>query len=223
MSRIILASASPRRKELLNQIGLVFEILSSDKEEITAKKKPQEVVQEFSYQKAKDVFSKIEKESEKKQENQQDAFDECKKEEVELQEEETGMEDLLVIGADTIVYYDGKVFGKPGSKQEAYDMIKVLQGNTHEVYTGVTLAWKTAGKLGTYTFFEKTEVVIYPMEKEEIISYVKSGEPMDKAGAYAIQGHFGAYIKEIRGEYNNVVGLPVGRLFQEMKKRKLLS
>ncbi len=206
MSRIILASASPRRKELLKQIGFTFEIRESKKEEITTKKKPQEVVQEFSYQKAKEVLEQIEKEAL-----------------VPALSKEMDEGNVLVIGADTIVYFDGEILGKPTSKQNAYDTIKALQGKTHEVYTGVTLAWKKDGKLGTFTFCEKTEVVVYPMEREEIITYVKSGEPMDKAGSYAIQGRFGAFIKEIRGEYNNVVGLPVGRLFQEMKNRNLLS
>ena len=96
--------------------------------------------------------------------------------------------------------------------------MKMLQGNTHQVYTGVTVLVKKKGKWEKYSFAECTDVTFYPVTDEEIHAYIKSGEPMDKAGSYGIQGNFGIYVKEIHGEYTNVVGLPVGRLFYELKK-----
>ena len=96
-------------------------------------------------------------------------------------------------------------------------MLSMIQGSAHQVYTGVTIL--VCGKGGAeVTFAERTDVQVYPMEESEIIAYVESGEPMDKAGAYGIQGKFAAYIKGIDGDYNNVVGLPIGRVYQELKK-----
>ena len=96
-------------------------------------------------------------------------------------------------------------------------MICLLQGRVHQVYTGVTIVWNGSCKKKV-TFAEQTDVSVYPMSEEEIYRYVESGEPMDKAGAYGIQGKFAAYISGIEGDYNNVVGLPVGRLYQELLK-----
>ena len=96
--------------------------------------------------------------------------------------------------------------------------MKMLQGNTHQVYTGVTVLERKAGKWMEHTFFESTDVTFYPVSREEIQDYIATGEPMDKAGSYGIQGLFGIYVKGICGDYNNVVGLPVARLFHEMKK-----
>ena len=99
-----------------------------------------------------------------------------------------------------------------------FKTLKMLQGNIHQVYTGVTVLIKKNGKWEDISFSESTDVSFYPVSDEEIRTYIASGEPMDKAGSYGIQGGFGIYVKEIRGEYTNVVGLPVGRLFYEMKK-----
>ena len=189
--KIYLASASPRRKELLKQVGISFKVVPSTVEEKVTKEKPDEVVEELSYQKAVDVCGKL---------------------------VEEGKEDFVVIGADTVVSAWGKILGKPSDKADAARMLKELQGGSHQVYTGVTLAWKYKDMEPMYaTFSECTDVTMYAMTDEEIQRYVDSGEPMDKAGAYAVQGGAAAYIKSIRGEYSNVVGLPVGRLFQEMK------
>jgi len=121
--------------------------------------------------------------------------------------------DILVIGADTIVSVDNKILGKPKTKQEAYEMLKTLSGRTHEVYTGVCFA--TNKKI--HTFNECTKVTFYEMTDNEIWSYVNTNDPMDKAGAYGIQGKCAIYIKEINGDYNNVVGLPISRLYHELK------
>ncbi len=194
--KIYLASASPRRKELLKQVGISFKVVPSTVEERITKEKPNEVVEELSYQKAVDVCGKLTAE---------------------------GKEDFVVVGADTVVSAWGKILGKPADKADAARMLKGLQGGSHQVYTGVTLAWKYKDMSPMYaTFFECTDVTMYTMTDEEIQRYVDSGEPMDKAGAYAIQGLCAAHIQGICGDYNNVVGLPVGRLCQELKKRGLL-
>lgn len=194
--KIYLASASPRRKELLRQVGLSFKVVPSTVEEKITKEKPDEVVEELSYQKAVDVCGRLAAE---------------------------GKEDFVVIGADTVVSAWGKILGKPSDKEEAARMLKDLQGGSHQVYKGVTLAWKYKDMAPMYaTFSECTDVTMYAMTVEEIQRYVDSGEPMDKAGAYAIQGLFAAHIQGICGDYNNVVGLPVGRLCQELKKRGLM-
>ena len=113
-----------------------------------------------------------------------------------------------------------QIMGKPKGKEDAVRMLSLLQGKTHQVYTGVTLliADGEESKPRRLSFHEKTEVTMYPMSREEICAYVESGEPMDKAGAYGIQGRCAAFIRGICGDYNNVVGLPVGRLYQELKE-----
>lgn len=193
MNKIILASASPRRRELLSQIGLEFEVRPGNMEEITKSRIPSQMVLELSEGKAMNVFAR-------------------------LSEEEQGT--FIVIGADTVVAFGDQIMGKPENDKRAVEMLSCLQGNTHQVYTGVTLVGhKRAGKeLFKVSFFEKTDVTMYPMSRTEIEAYVDTGEPMDKAGAYGIQGRCAAFIKEIRGDYNNVVGLPTGRLYQELKK-----
>lgn len=194
--KVYLASASPRRKELLKQVGISFRVMPSTVEEKITKEKPDEVVEELSYQKAVDVCGGLVAEKQ---------------------------EDFVVIGADTVVSAWGKILGKPADKEDAVRMLKELQGGSHQVYTGVTIAWKNRDISPMYaTFSECTDVTMYPMTEEEIRRYVDSGEPMDKAGAYAIQGRCAAYIQGICGDYNNVVGLPVGRVYQELKKRGLL-
>ncbi|NLL79294.1 MAG: septum formation protein Maf [Clostridiales bacterium] len=190
--RIILASGSPRRNELLKQIGLNFSVVPSTKEEVRSTDVPEKLVEELSYQKAMDVA---------------------------LKEEEGS----LVIGADTLVACDGQIMGKPEDEEQAAEMLRALSGSTHQVYTGVTVVIREGEDLEYFTFHEKTDVLVYPLSEWEIKSYVAGKEPMDKAGAYAIQGEFARHIKGICGDYNNVVGLPVARLYQELKKRGLLS
>jgi septum formation protein len=200
MSRIVLASASPRRKELLEQIGIEFEICPAKGEEKDTKTAPDEVVLELSKQKAEEVAAGIL------------LYNETHPELVTPQ-------DILVIGADTVVSHGGKILGKPKDEEDAKSMLKLLSGDIHSVYTGVTLVFiDKSGRTGEYAFFEKTDVEVYTLSEGEISGYIKSGEPMDKAGSYGIQGLFARYIKKIDGDYNNVVGLPVARLYQELKK-----
>ena len=185
MKRMILASGSPRRKELLQMLEVPFEVLVSDTKEVITKNEPAEVTKELSYQKAMAVAEQV--------------------------------EEGIIIGADTVVSIDGKILGKPADEEDAVSMLKKLQGNSHFVYTGVSLFVRENQAETKQTFFEKTEVVFYPMSEEEIKTYVQSKEPMDKAGAYAIQGLCAKFIKEIRGDYYNVVGMPISRLYQEVK------
>jgi septum formation protein len=190
--QIILGSASPRRRELLQQIGLEFTVITSDCEEHITKTIPAEVVQELSLMKAMDVFSKV---------NNTEA---------------------LVIGADTIVALEGTILGKPHSKENAISMLNHLQGKIHQVYTSVSLVWEEKGEVHTHTFYECTDVEVLPMTEEEIAYYVNLDTCMDKAGAYGIQNEFACYVKGIKGDYNNVVGLPIGRVYQELKQFSLL-
>lgn len=208
--RIILASASPRRRELLKQIGLEFETKVSNVEETAKATQPAALVEELSRQKSEAVLSEMEP---------------CE-------------ENVLIIGADTVVALDDKVLGKPADKEEAVKMLKLLAGREHQVYTGVTLLYRLGRKAGFdavrsendtrsdaapsgvlyRTFHEMTKVYFYSMSQEEIETYAATGDPMDKAGAYGIQGPFARFVRGIEGDYNNVVGLPVGRLYQEAKE-----
>lgn len=228
MKNLILASASPRRKELLEQIGLTFTVIPSHADEVITKTLPGEIVEELSRQKAEDIAKDI--------------------------------EDGIIIGSDTIVWQDGHVMGKPHSREEAWEMLRRIQGSTHSVFTGVTVLVKegreaasesgnvgeemeseqeTAEAKGTvkcHTFFCETKVYVYPMTEAETEGYLRAGEVMDradgrvwdtdnghqpewydKAGAYGIQGRFGAWVKGIEGDYNSVVGLPVSALWQVLK------
>lgn len=194
MKRIVLASASPRRRELLSQIGVEFEVKPADGEERIISTEPSKVVEELSGQKAMFTAKALEKENGHVPEG------------------------CIVLGADTIVSYEGRILGKPSDKEDAIQMLSMLQGNTHQVYTGVTVMKEKQGSWKSHTFFECTDVIFYPVTREEIVEYVNSGDPMDKAGSYGIQGVWGAYVKGIHGDYNNVVGLPVARLIYETKK-----
>lgn len=200
MSQIILASQSPRRKELLEQIGLEFEICPAKGEEVITKTIPEEVVMELSKQKAEEVAAMVSSYSE-------------------AHREITTPSDILVIGADTVVAYDGKILGKPKDEADAKAMLTMLSGNTHSVFTGVTLVLiDKSGRAGELVFYEKTDVKMHEMSEEEIDRYIATGEPMDKAGSYGIQGKCAIYIEKIDGDYNNVVGLPITRIYQELKK-----
>ena len=196
---IILASNSPRRKEILAQVGIPFTVQPSEKEEVITKTVPSEVVMELATMKAEDVASKVE-------------------------------EEAIIVGADTVVSVDGKILGKPKNEEDAKRMVESLAGKSHSVFTGVTIVRKEKSKgresgetkdgfeVKTVSFFEETKVWVYPMSKEEIHAYVATKEPMDKAGAYGIQGDFAKYIQGIEGDYYNVVGFPIGRFYQELKQ-----
>lgn len=197
--KIILASGSPRRRELLSQIGLSFTVRVSEADEHTEETKPEKLVCILSERKALAVWDELTEEEKK---------------------------ESILIGADTVVAVDDRILGKPADETEAFRMIELLQGRSHQVYTGVTILRQgglqpLADETNTCSiqkkqFFEKTDVLVYPMSEEEITAYVKTGEPLDKAGAYGIQGSFAAYIQGINGDYSNVIGLPVGRLYHEL-------
>ncbi len=189
----ILASASPRRRELLTQVGLTFEVMVSDADEnIEESLSPDELVKRLSLIKAAAV-----------------------KEELSAKGADG---DSAVIGADTVVFHKGEILGKPKDEEDAFRMLKSLSGDTHSVYTGVTIL------LGdeTITFANETKVVFDTISDEEIKRYIASKEPMDKAGAYGIQGQGGAFVTSIEGEYANVVGFPIGEFCHILRERKLL-
>ena len=119
-----------------------------------------------------------------------------------------------IVGADTVVFFQNRIFGKPKSFQEAFSMLSALSGNTHQVYTGVCLM--TAD--GCRTFYEKTDVTMYPADDRQLRDYISTGEPMDKAGSYGIQGLGAILVREIHGDYNNVVGLPVAAIWQRISQ-----
>lgn len=187
--QIVLASQSPRRKELLGKLNISYEVMPAKGEEKLYGDAPEKVVMNLASQKAKEVY--------------------------ELKTRNTGGTGLplLVIGADTIVVYEGQILGKPKDREEAQAMLHMLSGKTHQVYTGVCVVTETQ-----HCFYEKTDVTFAKLTDEEIEDYVDSGDSFDKAGGYGIQGDFAVYVKEIRGDYNNVVGLPVARLYQELKE-----
>lgn len=194
--KFILASASPRRKELLEQIGMKFEVRVSEAEEITQATEPAEYVMDLSFLKAEDVAGKIPVMYDARGVNQ----------------------DFVVIGSDTVVAAEGEILGKPKDKDDARRMISMLSGKTHQVYTGVTLMIFKDERMTRETFYEKTDVTFYEMSEKQIEEYISSSEPYDKAGAYAIQGLCSAYIKGINGDYASVVGLPVSRICHELTK-----
>lgn len=188
---IILASASPRRADLLRQAGISFEIFPADVTEHIQEGTPNQIVEALAYQKASAVYQTY---------------------------KSTHKEDFLVIGADTIVYYDGEVLGKPEDEQEAFDMLKLLSDRTHQVYTGIAIIYYKNKEKQTYLLHEKTDVTFYPIHDNELKEYIATKDPLDKAGAYGIQGPFAVHVKEIHGDYNNVVGLPIARLYQTLRE-----
>jgi len=176
---VILASASPRRKELLKLIFEDFEIRPADIDEtISAEINPFEVAEKIAVKKAQAIKD----------------------------------ENSLIIACDTVVIINEKILGKPKDEMIAFEMLSTLSGQAHSVATGVCLCYK--GK--TYSFSEVTDVEFYPLSAKEILEYIATGEPFDKAGAYGIQGKGGLLVKGIKGDFYNVVGLPVSRLRREI-------
>ena len=222
--KIILASASPRRRELLTQIGLDFDVVVSETEEKITSTEPAKVVEELSAQKAEAVWEKLRSmtASQGSVTNAERLDEGSEVFEPEQTSGETTMTDTLVLGADTVVACDGKILGKPADTEAAAAMLTMLQGRGHEVYTGVTILYEQNGERKTLTFHEKTTVHFYPMTDAQIREYVATGDPMDKAGSYGIQGFCARYIRGIEGDYNNVVGLPVGRVYQELHGLRLV-
>lgn len=199
--RIILASKSPRRRELLSRIGIEYECMVSEREEKITSSEPDKVVRELSYQKAEDIY------------------------EIMKGKEQIGDSPLLIIGADTVVACDGEIMGKPKDEGDARRMLKLLSGRSHSVWTGVTVLFVNMDEKGkpckssviSETFACETKVYMYKISDVEIDEYINTREPEDKAGAYGIQGAATKFIEKIEGDYNNVVGLPVSDLYQKIK------
>ena len=211
---LILASGSPRRKELLQQAGLEFEVVISDVEESVTKDIPEEVVIELSEQKCRAVTDEFIRKTPK---SISDLIDVRKG-------------GILVIGADTVVSMDKAILGKPADSKEAFKMLMNLSGKTHEVYTGVSckiLQYNeyTEGLIETdsFSFYSETKVNMYPFNEYEALDYIATGEPMDKAGAYGIQGIGERLVESISGDYNNVVGFPLSRFMKELSEREYIT
>ena len=192
MYKIILASGSPRRKEILEQVGVKFSVSISDKEEIITKLRPEEIVVELAAMKAMDVAKQTE-------------------------------DRTIIIGADTMVALDGQVMGKPKDEADAKNMLRSLQGKKHQVYTGISVIIKQSEEIlelnnKTINFVEVTDVWVNSMTQEQIASYVSTGEPRDKAGSYGIQGKFAINIGKIEGDYYNIVGFPISKLYAVLLK-----
>lgn len=198
-TKYVLASGSPRRRELLKNIVEEYEVIVSDVKENTDRVNPDEIVMDLSAIKAEAVFNDCIKKK---------LFD--------------SYDQGVVIGADTIVAYNGEILGKPEDEEDARNMLGLLSDRTHQVYTGVTLFVYRDGETKNYSFCESTDVTFTALDKFEINDYVSSGDPLDKAGAYGIQGSFSKHVKEIKGDYYNVVGLPVSRLYRELRDLKLV-
>lgn len=180
--KIVLASQSPRRRELLSGFISDFEIITDNSEEVVKPElQPEEVVKTLATQKARNVAAKADKEA-------------------------------IVIAADTVVFIDGKILGKPSNEVEAAEMLHNLSGREHHVCTGIAVIDNKLGK--EVCDFERTTVSFKPLTDGEIERYIKTGEPMDKAGAYGIQGIGALFVQGIKGDYFNVVGLPLCKLGQ---------
>ena len=185
MKKIILASASPRRKELLEKIGLKFEVEPSNyAEDMRSRLSPGELAKSISLEKAKVVASKH--------------------------------KNAIVIAADTFIVFRGKIMGKPGTEAEARKMLMMLRGKSHSVITGFTILDTDRNKVLTKSV--ETIIHIKNLTPEEIDAYVKSKEPLDKAGAYAIQGLGSVIVERIEGDYFNVMGLPLSALAEGLKE-----
>ena len=195
--KIILASGSPRRKELLAQAGYDFDVCPSLSDEDLEPMAPSEYVMLLAKKKADEVCNRI---------IAQDVVRRVKK----LPER------FVVLGADTVVSLNGRILGKPYDYDDAYNTLNSLSDQTHQVYTGVCLIYVNGRAKSSSSFYEKTDVTFYPVSHDEIIQYRATTEPFDKAGSYGIQGKGGLFVKGIEGDYNNVVGLPLARVYHEL-------
>ncbi|MBQ4231795.1 MAG: septum formation protein Maf [Lachnospiraceae bacterium] len=192
---IILASNSPRRRELMTQVGLQYEVIPSEVDENIAPMSPKDTVIKLSELKCLDVAQGV------------------------ARNLPTQEYDVIVIGADTIVADNDTIFGKPASEDDAFNMLSSLRGHAHSVYTGVTFAKiHNMEVTETKSFYEETLVYMRDYDDDIIKMYVDSKEPLDKAGAYGIQGLGAILVDHIEGDYNNVVGLPIGRVYHELKE-----
>jgi len=181
---IYLASASPRRRELMKQLGLPFTVVIKNVDEsVAGPLPPGKLVETLSERKAREVAGDLDR--------------------------------GLVIGSDTVVVWRDRILGKPGDRREALEMLACLQGDDHSVYSGLAVIDVETGAV--HVSHERTRVFFRPAAMDELESYVDTGEPMDKAGAYAVQGLGAVFVTGIEGCYFNVVGLPLSRLARVMK------
>ncbi|HHU74229.1 MAG TPA: septum formation protein Maf [Clostridiales bacterium] len=194
MYRIILASESPRRKEILKTMGIPFEAMASNVNEEVEEKEPASMVEALAKLKVVDIWKQI-----KEQNKSQDK--------------------IIIIGADTMVFYQGQALGKPKDQEDAARILGMLSNDVHQVYTGVSMIIVDQDrklKEEHISFAVCTKVSVQPLNKKQMEDYIASGEPMDKAGAYGIQGRFGIHIKEISGDYYNVVGFPIAKIYETL-------
>ncbi len=186
--KIILASQSPRRKELLSKHQIPFSVLVTDADEtVNTVMTPNDLVAELSYRKAKSAA------------------------------ESSSEDSVLIIAADTVVALGNEIFGKPEDEEDARGMLRKLSGKAHSVFTGVTLAYVTGEGVTYKKTVCETKVYFYPISEEELNEYLKTGEPYDKAGSYAIQGIASKFVEKIEGDFDNVVGLPVYAIIDDVK------
>lgn len=188
--RVILASSSPRRQELMKMLNLPFEVITKDViESLDINKNIYEESMNLAYKKAYAVYSEI-------------------------------ASDVIVIGSDTIVYCDNKIYGKPKDYQDALAMLKKFSGTSHEVISSLCLLVRKNGKEYQERTYDKCEVFVDKMTDEEINEWINSNDVYNKAGAYAIQEGFGKYIEKIEGDYFSIVGFPIHKLYNLLKKYK---
>lgn len=193
MVQIILASASPRRKEIMEIMGIEYKVMVANVEEVVKETVPSDMVQELAKLKTREVIARVPMQP---------------------------AEDIILIGADTMVFYQEHALGKPKDPADAARMLQMLSDDVHEVCTGVSIIIKRAdANMEEFSFSVSTKVVVQPLTEEQIADYIATGEPMDKAGAYGIQGKFGIYIKEIIGDYYNVVGFPIAQIYSTLLKK----
>ncbi len=187
--KIVLASQSPRRKELLQKNGIPFTVYVTDTDEtVTEQLSPAQFVEELSFRKAKSAA------------------------EVFLGEQ------VLIVAADTVVALENEIFGKPDDEADARRMLRLLSGKAHSVFTGVTLGYVAENTVTYQKTVCETKVYFYPISEEEITKYIQTKEPFDKAGSYAIQGIASKFVEKIEGDFDNVVGLPVFAILEDMKR-----
>ena len=195
MKKIILASSSPRRCALLNQMGIKFDLMPSNINEDTFKHlKGSELVKTLALEKAKNIFNKLEKTE----------------------------ENICIIGCDTIVSINDIILGKPKDKEDALNMLMLLNNNMHTVFTGLSLVGLKNNVYFEETICSSSNVYFSNFSKKELLEYVNTLEPMDKAGAYGIQGKGGFLVSKIDGDFYSIMGLPINKLYNMLNKHNFL-
>ncbi len=195
MYDIILASGSPRRKEIMDTMEIRYRVVTADVEEVAEEKEPAAMVQALAALKADAVLQRLKQRAE-------------------------NCNGIIIIGADTMVFYRDNALGKPKDEEDAFRMLSMLSGDVHEVITGVNIIIRNReGKAESVSFAVRTKVAVQPLTSHQIKEYIATGEPMDKAGAYAIQGKFGIFIKEIEGDYYNIVGFPIAEIYASLLRK----